>query len=158
MRLLLTFIIFILGGFYTFGKENCCEQCCEYLENCCNKGKENKKKEEEEEVPEEEDNGEENKEKNKNKEEEEELPEEFYLKKSEATDSKEIEKLVSSNWYKAKKETALFILYEKINVGENQNLNENGVIKVKKIRMDLALREILSQKKIIMNKSGLYLR
>ena len=40
MRLLLTFIIFILGGFYTFGKENCCEQCCEYLGNCCKKGKE----------------------------------------------------------------------------------------------------------------------
>ena len=43
MRLLLTFIIFILGGFYTFGDNNCCEQCCEYLENCCKKGKENKK-------------------------------------------------------------------------------------------------------------------
>ena len=40
MRLLLTFIIFILGGFYTFGKESCCEQCCEYLGNCCKKGKE----------------------------------------------------------------------------------------------------------------------
>ena len=37
MRLLLTFIIFILGGFYTFGDNNCCEQCCEYLEDCCNK-------------------------------------------------------------------------------------------------------------------------
>ena len=35
MRLLLTFILFILGGFYTFGKENYCEQCCEYLGNCC---------------------------------------------------------------------------------------------------------------------------
>ena len=40
MRLLLTFILFILGGFYTFGKESCCEQCCEYLGNCCKKGKE----------------------------------------------------------------------------------------------------------------------
>ena len=40
MRLLLTFIIFILGGFYTFGKESCCEQCCEYLGNCCKKGEE----------------------------------------------------------------------------------------------------------------------
>ena len=39
MRLLLIFIIFILGGFYTFGNDNCCEQCCEYLKNCCNKGK-----------------------------------------------------------------------------------------------------------------------
>ena len=37
MRLLLTFIIFILGGFYTFGNDNCCEQCCENL--CCNKEK-----------------------------------------------------------------------------------------------------------------------
>jgi len=41
MRLLLIFIIFILGVFYTFGENNeeCCEQCCEYLKNCCNKGK-----------------------------------------------------------------------------------------------------------------------
>ena len=46
MRLLLTFVIFILGGFYTFGKENCCEQCCEYLGNCCKKGKEEENKEE----------------------------------------------------------------------------------------------------------------
>ena len=46
MRLLLTFVIFILGGFYTFGKENCCEQCCEYLKNCCKKGKEEENKEE----------------------------------------------------------------------------------------------------------------
>ena len=45
MRLLLIFIIFILGGFYTFGKENCCEQCCEYLKNCCNKGKSSKREE-----------------------------------------------------------------------------------------------------------------
>ena len=37
MRLLLTFIIFILGWFYTFGNDNCCEQCCENL--CCNKEK-----------------------------------------------------------------------------------------------------------------------
>ena len=40
MRLLLTFIIFILGGFYTFGNNNYCEQCCEYLGLFCNKGKE----------------------------------------------------------------------------------------------------------------------
>ena len=39
MRLLLTFIIFILGGFYTFGNNNYCEQCCEYLGIFCNKGK-----------------------------------------------------------------------------------------------------------------------
>ena len=39
MRLLLTFIVFILGGFYTFGDNNYCEQCCEYLGIFCNKGK-----------------------------------------------------------------------------------------------------------------------
>ena len=39
MRLLLIFIIFILRGFYTFGNDNCCEQCCKYLKNCCNKEK-----------------------------------------------------------------------------------------------------------------------
>ena len=118
MRLLLTFIIFILGGFYTFGKENCCEQCCEYLGNCCKKGKgeeKNVNNVEEEEV-----------------EEEEVVPEEFYLKKSEATDPKEIGKLVNTDWYNYKGEKASFFLYKKINGAVNQNLNENGVIKVKK--------------------------
>ena len=111
MRLLLTFIIFILGGFYTFGKENCCEQCCEYLGNCCKKGKE-----------------EENKEENK----EEKVQKEFYLKKIEADVTEEIKKLVSTDWYDKKGKDASFFLYEKINVGGNQHLNENDVIKVKK--------------------------
>ena len=107
MRLLLTFIIFILGVFYTFGKENCCEQCCEYLEDCCNK-------------------------------------EEFYLEKSKVVNpeetneeinegiEKEIKKLVNPNWYEAKKKTASFILYKKIDGAGNQNLNENDEIKVTK--------------------------
>ena len=101
MRLLLTFIIFILGGFYTFGKENCCEQCCEYLGNCCKKGKG-------------------------------EVQEEFYLRKTEQDDSEKIKKLVNTNWYTYKGKNASFFLYEKINSAVNQNLNENGVIKVKK--------------------------
>ena len=114
MRLLLTFIIFILGGFYTFGDNNCCEQCCEYLKNCCKKGKE-----------------EENKEENK-KEEEEEVLEEFYLKKAKATDPEEIKKLVNEGWYIAKNGTASFILYEKINNIGDGGLNDNDIIKVKK--------------------------
>ena len=114
MRLLLTFIIFILGGFYTFGKENCCEQCCEYLGNCCKKGKGEVKNE-------------------NNVEEEEEVPEEFYLKKTEQDNLKEeIKKLVNTDWYNNKGKDASFFLYEKINVGENQHLNENDVIKVTK--------------------------
>ena len=84
-----------MGGFYTFGKENCCEQCCEYLKNCCNK-------------------------------------EEFYLKKSKATDPEEIKKLVNPNWYEDKKETASFILYEKINNIGDGGLNNNDEIKVTK--------------------------
>ena len=112
MRLLLTFIIFILGGFYTFGDNNCCEQCCEYLENCCKKGKGNKK---------------ENK-----KEEEEEVLEKFYLKKSEAANLEEIKKLVSPEWYSKKGEETSFILYEKIDGVENQDLNKNDGIKITK--------------------------
>ena len=126
MRLLLTFIIFIFGGFYTFGDNDCCEQCCEYLKNCCKKG-------------EEEENKEENKEEEKKEEEEEE--EEFYLKKSEATDSKEIGKLVSSKWYSNKGKEASFILYEKINGAVNQNLNENDVIRVKKDKNGFTIDE-----------------
>ena len=102
MRTIIFFTIVIVTGSTMSGKENCCEQCCEYLGNCCKKEGEEKEQEE------------------------------FYLKKSEATDLEKIKKLVSSDWYKAKKETALFILYEKINGAVNQNLNENGVIKVKK--------------------------
>ena len=114
MRLLLTFIIFVLGGFYTFGKGNCCEQCCEYLENCCKKWK-----------------GEENEKENK-KEEEEEVLEKFYLKKSEAANLEEIKKLVSPEWYSKKGEETSFILYEKIDGVENQDLNKNDGIKITK--------------------------
>ena len=109
MRLLLTFIIFILGGFYTFGDNNCCEQCCEYLENCCKKRKENKKEGEEVEVL-----------------------EKFYLKKSEAANLEEIKKLVSPEWYSKKWEETSFILYEKIDGVENQDLNKNDGIKITK--------------------------
>ena len=81
MRLLLTFIIFILGGFYTFGKESCCEQCCECLGNCCKKGKEEVK------------NG--NNVEEKKEVEEDGVQEEFYLKKTEAANPEEIKKLKS---------------------------------------------------------------
>ena len=118
MRLLLTFIIFIFGGFYTFGKENCCEQCCEYLGNCCKKGKEEVK------------NG--NNVEEKKEGEEDGVQEEFYLKKTKVANSKEIEKLVNTDWYNNKGKEASFIFYEKINGEENQNLNENDVIKVTK--------------------------
>ena len=139
MRLLLTFIIFILGGFYTFGKENCCEQCCEYLGNCCKKGKEEVKNEndvgenkgekgEEEKEVKNENNVGENKEENK----EEEEQEEFYLKKIEADVTEEIKKLVSTDWYDKKGKEASFILYEKINNIGNVGLNDNDVIKVTK--------------------------
>ena len=118
MRLLLTFILFILGGFYTFGKENYCEQCCECLGNCCKKGKEEVK------------NG--NNVEEKKEVEEDGVQEEFYLKKTEAANPEEIKKLVSLDWYVAKKETASFILYEKINNIGNGGLNDNDVIKVTK--------------------------
>ena len=118
MRLLLTFIIFILGGFYTFGKESCCEQCCECLGNCCKKGKEEVK------------NG--NNVEEKKEVEEDGVQEEFYLKKTEAANPEEIKKLVNLDWYVAKKETASFILYEKINNIGNGGLNDNDVIKVTK--------------------------
>ena len=116
MRLLLTFIVFILGGFYTFGDNNYCEQCCEYLGIFCNKGK----GEEKMGIMQ------------KKKKEEEEVKEKFYLKKSEVTDPEEIKKLVKLNWYEAKKETASFILYEKIDNMGNLDLNNNDVIKVTK--------------------------
>ena len=118
MRLLLTFIIFILGGFYTFGKENCCEQCCEYLGNCCKKGKEEVKNV---------NNVEDNKE-----EEEKKVQEEFYLKKTEAANPEEIEKLVNMEWYNNKGKEASFFFYEKIDNMGNLDLNNNDVIKVKK--------------------------
>ena len=40
MRTIIFFTIVIVTGSTMSGKENCCEQCCEYLGNCCNKGKE----------------------------------------------------------------------------------------------------------------------
>ena len=124
MRLLLTFILFILGGFYTFGKENYCEECCEYLENCCNKEEEEKEEEEKEE--------EEKEEEEKEEEEKEEVQGEFYLKRLEQDVIEKIKKLVNFDWYIAKKETASFILYEKINNIGNEGLNDNDVIKVTK--------------------------
>ena len=39
MRTIIFFTIVIVTGSTMSGKENCCEQCCEYLENCCKKGK-----------------------------------------------------------------------------------------------------------------------
>ena len=60
------------------------------------------------------------------------MKEKFYLKKSEVTDPEEIKKLVKLNWYEAKKETASFILYEKIDNMGNLDLNNNDVIKVTK--------------------------
>ena len=130
MRLLLTFIIFILGGFYTFGKENCCEQCCEYLEKCCKKGEEEKEKKEEnkeeKEKEGEEDNGKGKKEEDKN-----EGVEEFCLKKNEEANLEEIKKLVNEAWYEDKKETASFILYEKIYGAGNQDLNKDDGKKAK---------------------------
>ena len=63
---------------------------------------------------------------------EEEVKEKFYLKKSEATDSEEIKKLVSTDWYDKKGKEVSFILYEKINNIVDGGLNENDVIKVTK--------------------------
>ena len=101
MRTIIFFTIVVVTGSTMSGKENCCEQCCEYLGNCCKKGKG-------------------------------EVQEEFYLKRLEQDVIEEIKKLVSTDWYKAKKETASFILYEKINNIENGGLNDNDVIKVTK--------------------------
>ena len=142
MRLLLTFIIFILGGFYTFGKENCCEQCCEYLRNCCKKGKGEVKNENNvgENKKEGEDNVKGNKEENK-KEGKGEVQEEFYLKKAKVANSEEIKKLVNTNWYDSKEKEASFFFYEKINGAVNQNLNENDVIKVKKNKNGFTIDE-----------------
>jgi len=119
MRLLLNFIIFIFGGFYTFGDNNCCEQCCEYLENCCKK---EEKKEE-------------------NKEEEEKELEKFYLKKTKVANPEEIKKLVSTDWYNNKGEEASFILYEKIDDAGNQNINKKDVIKIKKDKNGFSIDE-----------------
>ena len=40
MRTIIFFTIVIITGSTMFGDNNYCEQCCEYLENCCKKGKE----------------------------------------------------------------------------------------------------------------------
>ena len=101
MRTIISFTIVIVTGSTMFGDNNCCEQCCKYLRNCCKKGKE-------------------------------EVKEKFYLKKSEATDSEEIKKLVSTDWYDKKGKEVSFILYEKINNIVDGGLNENDVIKVTK--------------------------
>ena len=98
MRLLLTFIIFILGVFYTFGDDNCCEQCCEYLGNCCNKGKEEVKNE---------NNVGENK---GEKGEENEVQE-------------EAKNLVNKNWLDNKKNNGGLVL-KIFNKDENENVNE----------------------------------
>ena len=134
MRLLLTFIIFILGGFYTFGDNNCCEQCCKYLKNCCNKEKgEVKNVNNVEEKKEGEGNKKEGKEKG--------VQGEFYLKKSEATDHKEIKKLVNTHWYDSKEKEASFILYKKIDSIVNGSLNDNNVIKVTKYKNGFNINE-----------------
>ena len=112
MRTIISFTIVIITGSTMFGDNNCCEQCCEYLENCCKKGKEEENKEGEEV----------------------EVQEEFYLKKSKATDPEEIKKLVSPKWYSDKGKETSFILYEKIDGGANQNLNKDDIIKVTKYK------------------------
>ena len=116
MRTIIFFTIVVVTGSTMSGDNNYCEQCCEYLENCCKKGEGNKKKDEE----------------NKEEEGKGEVKEEFYLKKSEATDSKEIEKLVSSNWYNNREKGTSFFLYEKIDGAGNQDLNNNDGIQVTK--------------------------
>ena len=122
MRTIIFFTIVVVTGSTMFGDNNCCEQCCEYLENCCKK-------------------------------------EEFYLKKTKADNpeeineeinegiEKEIKKLVNPNWYEAKKKTASFILYKKIDGAGNQNLNENDVIKVTKYKNEFRINKNFITKK-----------
>ena len=119
MRLLLTFIIFILGGFYTFGKENCCEQCCEYLGNCCKKGKEEVKNENN--VGENKgEKGEEEKEvKNENN-----VGENKEEKGEENEVQEEAKNLVNKNWLDNKKNNGGLVL-KIFNKDENENENVN---------------------------------
>ena len=118
MRLLLTFIIFILGGFYTFGKENCCEQCCEYLGNCCNKGKEEVKNENNVGENKEEKGEEEKEVKNENN-----VGENKGEKGEENEVQEEAKNLVNKNWLDNKKNNGGLVL-KIFNKDENENVNE----------------------------------
>ena len=164
MRTIIFFTIVIVTGSTMFGENNCCEQCCEYLEICCKKegegevknvknvnnveeNKWKKKEEEVENVNNVEEKEEEEEEEEKEEEEKEKVQKLFYLKKTEAAkpvknkkkkietaEPGKIKKLVNTDWYEAKKETASFFLYEKIDNIENGGLNDNNVIKVTKYK------------------------
>ena len=164
MRTIIFFTIVIVTGSTMFGENNCCEQCCEYLEICCKKegegevknvknvnnveeNKWKKKEEEVENVNNVEEKEEEEEEEEKEEEEKEKVQKVFYLKKPEAAkpvknkkkkietaEPGKIKKLVNTDWYEAKKETASFFLYEKIDNIENGGLNDNNVIKVTKYK------------------------
>ena len=164
MRTIIFFTIVIVTGSTMFGENNCCEQCCEYLEICCKKegegevknvknvnnveeNKWKKKEEEVENVNNVEEKEEEEEEEEKEEEEKEKVQKVFYLKKTEAAkpvknkkkkietaEPGKIKKLVNTDWYEAKKETASFFLYEKIDNIENGGLNDNNVIKVTKYK------------------------
>ena len=164
MRTIIFFTIVIVTGSTMFGENNCCEQCCEYLEICCKKegegevknvknvnnveeNKWKKKEEEVENVNNVEEKEEEEEEEEKEEEEKEKVQKVSYLKKTEAAkpvkkkkkkietaEPGKIKKLVNTDWYEAKKETASFFLYEKIDNIENGGLNDNNVIKVTKYK------------------------
>ena len=151
MRTIIFFTIVVITGSTMFGENNCCEQCCEYLEICCKKegegevknvknvnnveeNKWKKKEEEVENVNNVEEKEEEEEEEEKEEEEKEKVQKLFYLKKTEAAEPGKIKKLVNTDWYEAKKETASFFLYEKIDNIENGGLNDNNVIKVTKYK------------------------
>ena len=164
MRTIIFFTIVVITGSTMFGENNCCEQCCEYLEICCKKegegevknvknvnnveeNKWKKKEEEVENVNNVEEKEEEEEEEEKEEEEKEKVQKVFYLKKTEAAkpvknkkkkietaEPGKIKKLVNTDWYEAKKETASFFLYEKIDNIENGGLNDNNVIKVTKYK------------------------
>ena len=118
MRLLLTFIIFILGVFYTFGDDNCCEQCCEYLGNCCNKGKEEVKNENNVGENKEEKGEEEKEVKNENN-----VGENKGEKGEENEVQEEAKNLVNKNWLDNKKNNGGLVL-KIFNKDENENVNE----------------------------------
>ena len=134
MRTIIFFTIVVVTGSTMSGDNNFCEQCYEYLGNCCKKEGEGEEKNEN-------NVGEKEKDKEKEEEEEKEVQEEFYLKRLEQDDSEEIKKLVSTNWYEAKKETASFILYEKIDNIVDVGLNDNNVIKIKKDKNGFSIDE-----------------
>ena len=117
MRLLLTFILFILGGFYTFGDNNYCEECCEYLGIFCNKGKgEEENKDDENSKKEEEDD--------KNNKKEEKKEENEGEKKEENEVQEEAKNLVNENWLDNKKNNGGLVL-KIFNKDENENENVN---------------------------------